>query len=101
MLQRVVDGLSLLVVSFLAFLCLHDLVSYFRRPSDYVFGSEVAGFKYATPTYFMGTITVSLLLAVMAFAAPRVFGEGWPATLGRATVATILLVGSLTLSSKG
>jgi hypothetical protein len=50
-----------------------DLVSYYLEPGDFVFGTEVAGFTYATSSNFVlsniAQAAVSLIVAVLAILA--------------------------------
>ncbi|CAG0999602.1 hypothetical protein BURK2_02909 [Burkholderiales bacterium] len=89
---KALTGLFLGVLLLLALGDAFDLVKYWRDPSLYGFGTEVAGFRYLSPTHFMVSIVVTIIGALSAVLAPRVISSS-SAVLAVRGVLVILLLG--------
>ena len=69
---RLVNALCLAAAAVFAVVDLSDLVSYLREPNSYVFGTEVAGFRYVSAAHFLGAIAVTVVGAAVVVAVPWV-----------------------------
>jgi hypothetical protein len=89
--RKVLTGIFLGIVLLLALGDAFDLVEYWRHPSSYGFGTEVAGFRYLSPSHFLGSIAMTISGAVFAVLAPKFIGSSRAVISARAGV-TLLLV---------
>ena len=67
---KFVNTFCLLVAVVLALLDVSDLFSYLRDPTSFVFGTEVAGFRYVSAAHFLGSIAATIIGAVVVVAIP-------------------------------
>jgi len=91
---RTLNVVSLVAIALFVLLDASDLAQYLLQPSNYRFGTEVAGFRYTSPLAFVGSIVVTFVIAAVAIAAPRVFRTRWAATGIRLTIAATLTITS-------
>jgi len=60
--------LGVLLTIFL-FFHVYELINYLSTPAGYKFGTEVAGWRYNSPTHFLGSLLFELLLIGMVLGA--------------------------------
>jgi hypothetical protein len=68
-----------------------DLIKYWRYPSLYGFGTEVAGFRYLSSTHFVASIAVTIVGAVAALLAPKMVESSSTVLAVRGTLALLLI----------
>jgi hypothetical protein len=73
----ILNVLLILIIAVYLAASLSDLVAYGLNPSEYHFGTEVAGFRYVSPAYFVGSIIATLVIGAAALAAPIFCKPEW------------------------
>jgi len=69
---RIAGLVALAVVALLALMDASDVLSYVLNPEAYHFGTEVGGFRYDSSERFLGVSVATIVIAMLAFLAPRI-----------------------------
>lgn len=73
----ILNGVAILIILLFVAVDLSDLIQYVLQPGEYRFGTEVAGFRYASSTHFIASATTTLVIALVALAAPLFCKPEW------------------------
>jgi hypothetical protein len=89
----ILNVLVILIITLYLAVSVSDLIAYGLDPGEYHFGTEVAGFRYASPAHFVGSIIATLVIGAAALAAPIFCKPEWLYFgIRLATAATLCLV---------
>lgn len=88
---RILSRLCVAVLIVLAFGDSIDFIEFWRNPSAYGFGSEVAGFRYLSPTHFVASIVATTLGATTALVVPKLIGSEGMVLAARFGLASLVI----------
>ncbi|HET8540416.1 MAG TPA: hypothetical protein VFL83_11140 [Anaeromyxobacter sp.] len=98
--MRALNVAAIAVLGFFFALDLSDIAHWLHRPGDYRFGSEVAGFAYASAGHFVGSRAFLAVLAVAGMVGPARLKSLRARVACRTGVSVIVYALAVTLARK-